>query len=65
MKSKTRTPFLRSTITGLPPGRVRPLALALSCVLLTACATVGPGYREPPPVDVGSGRWQANPSPQT
>ena len=29
--------------------------LALSCMLLTACATVGPDYREPPPVDVGSG----------
>ena len=55
MKSKTRTPFLRATVTGLTPGRVRPLALALSCVLLTACATVGPDYREPPPVDVGSG----------
>ncbi|HGY5998241.1 TPA: TolC family protein, partial [Aeromonas hydrophila] len=55
MKSKTRTPFLRATATGLTPGRVRPLALALSCVLLTACATVGPDYREPPPVDVGSG----------
>jgi outer membrane protein TolC len=55
MKSKTRTPFLRATVTGLTPGRVRPVALALSCVLLTACATVGPDYREPPPVDVGSG----------
>ena len=55
MKSKPRTPFLRATVTGLTPGRVRPVALALSCVLLTACATVGPDYREPPPVDVGSG----------
>jgi len=55
MKSKPRTPFLRATVTGLTPGRARPLALALSCVLLTACASVGPDYREPPPVDVGSG----------
>jgi hypothetical protein len=54
MKSKTRTTFLRATVTGVVPGRGRPLALALSCVLLTACATVGPDYREPPPVDVGS-----------
>ena len=52
MKSKPCTPFLRATITGLTPGRARPLALALSCVLLTACASVGPDYREPPPVDV-------------
>ena len=55
MKSKPRTPFLRATVTGLTPGRARPLVLALSCVLLTACASVGPDYREPPPVDVGSG----------
>jgi len=39
MKPDTRTPFL----------------LALSCVLLTACAAVGPDYREPPPVDIGRG----------
>ena len=38
MKSKPRTSFLRATITGLTPGRARPLALALSCVLLTAYA---------------------------
>lgn len=31
-----------------------PLASALACVVLTAC-TVGPEYREPPPVDTGSG----------
>ncbi|MCD6664104.1 MAG: efflux transporter outer membrane subunit [Comamonas sp.] len=57
MKSKTRTPLLRAATTGLAPGRMRmrPLALTLSCVLLTACAAVGPDYREPPPVDVGSG----------
>ena len=55
MKSNPRTPFLRATVTGLTPGRARPLVLALSCVLLTACASVGPDYREPPPVDVGSG----------
>ena len=55
MKPKTRIPFHRATATGTAPGRMRPLALALSCVLLTACAAVGPDYREPPPVDVGSG----------
>jgi NodT family efflux transporter outer membrane factor (OMF) lipoprotein len=40
---------------GLPPLPWRPLTLALSCVLLTACAAVGPDYREPPAVDVGNG----------
>ncbi|GMV01574.1 MAG: efflux transporter outer membrane subunit [Burkholderiaceae bacterium] len=55
MKSRIRTPFLRTIVTGPTPGHVRPLALVLSGVLLTACATVGPDYREPPPVDVGSG----------
>jgi NodT family efflux transporter outer membrane factor (OMF) lipoprotein len=55
MKPKICTPFLRTVTTSLTPGRMRPLALALSCVLLTACAAVGPDYHEPPPVDVGSG----------
>lgn len=55
MKPKTPTPVLHAAATGLAPGRVRPLALALSGLLLTACAAVGPDYREPPPVDVGSG----------
>ncbi|HNR22546.1 MAG TPA: efflux transporter outer membrane subunit [Steroidobacteraceae bacterium] len=55
MKADTPTPFLRATSTSLTPGRVRPHVLALSCVLLTACATVGPDYRGPPPVDVGGG----------
>ncbi len=54
---KTRTRHLSSRTPATPPAsrRLRPLALALSCVLLTACATVGPDYREPPPVDIGSG----------
>ncbi|MCL4185826.1 MAG: efflux transporter outer membrane subunit [Burkholderiaceae bacterium] len=55
MKPKIGPPLLHATATGLAPGRVRPLALALSCALLTACAAVGPDYREPPPVDIGSG----------
>ncbi len=55
MKPKTRTLLPRAAATGLRPGPLRPLALTLSCVLLTACAAVGPDYREPPPVDVGSG----------
>ena len=55
MKPKTRTPLFRAASTRLAPGRLRPIALALSCVLLTACATVGPDYLEPPPVDIGSG----------
>lgn len=37
------------------PGRLRPTALALCCLLLSACATVGPGYHQPPPVDTGQG----------
>ncbi len=55
MKPKTPTPVLHAAVTGLAPGRMRALALALSGLLLTACAAVGPDYREPPPVDVGSG----------
>ncbi len=55
MKPKTRTSLFRATDSASSPGRLRPLALALSCVLLTACASVGPDYREPPPVDIGSG----------
>ncbi|MGB7422361.1 MAG: efflux transporter outer membrane subunit [Comamonas sp.] len=50
MKLQTPTPVFR-----LVSGRTRALALALSGLLLTACAAVGPDYREPPPVDVGSG----------
>ena len=55
MKPETRIPFLRPTNSGPAPGQLRPMALALSCVLLAACATVGPDYREPPLVEVGSG----------
>jgi len=48
--------FNRPRISGLvlPPSRLRKLALVTAAGLLTACATVGPDYREPPPVDVGS-----------
>lgn len=55
MKPKTRSFLPGAAAKGQPPCPVRPLALALSCVLLTACAAVGPDYREPPPVDTGSG----------
>ncbi|TAN29966.1 MAG: efflux transporter outer membrane subunit [Castellaniella sp.] len=55
MKPKIPTPVLRAADSSLLPGRARALALALSCVLLTACAAVGPDYHEPPPVDVGTG----------
>lgn len=55
MKAKIRTPISHAAAEKPAPGRLRPLALALSCVLLTACAAVGPDYREPPPVDIGSG----------
>lgn len=37
------------------PARLRPLVLALSGLLLTACATVGPDYEAPPSVDTGQG----------
>lgn len=37
------------------PRRLHSLALALACTLLSACAAVGPDYREPPPVDIGDG----------
>lgn len=37
------------------PGRLRPTTLALCCLLLSACATVGPDYQQPPPVDTGQG----------
>lgn len=55
MRPMTRTPLSRKTAMALPVGRLRPLALALSCALLAACTTVGPDYREPPKVNVGSG----------
>lgn len=53
MKSTARTQLCREAAVRQTPGRLRPLAVALSCALLTACATVGPDYRGPPPVDVG------------
>ena len=54
---KTKPHHLSScTLAAKPTSKgLRPVALAMSCVLLTACATVGPDYREPPPVDMGSG----------
>ncbi len=55
MNHKTRTLLPRHAATALAPGHWRPFALALPCVLLAACAAVGPDYREPPPADVGSG----------
>lgn len=55
MKSMTRAQFYREAAVRQTPARLRPLALALSCALLTACAAVGPDYRQPPPVDIGDG----------
>ena len=66
MKSKPQhLPFLRATVTGLDSGAT---ALALSCVLLTACASVGPDYRascrRSTPAVAGFAA-AFNPSPQT
>ncbi|MFO7553438.1 MAG: TolC family protein [Haliea sp.] len=36
-------------------GHMRLASLALCCLLLSACATVGPDYQQPPPVDTGAG----------
>ncbi|SEF57280.1 efflux transporter outer membrane subunit [Thauera chlorobenzoica] len=55
MKSNARNLLFRAAAKGLTPRRLRPVALSLSCLLLTACAAVGPEYREPPPVNLGSG----------
>jgi len=57
MKSmaRARAQFVHEVIVHRMPVRMRPIALALSCALLTACVTVGPDYREPPPVDIGDG----------
>ncbi len=57
MKSGTHSPppFLRTAATDPIPEAARPLVMVLSSLLLTACATVGPDYLEPPPLDIGSG----------
>ena len=55
MKPMTHFLFFPAAASALAPGRLGPLALALSWVLLTACTVAGPTYREPPPVDIGSG----------
>ena len=55
MKTKVRNLSSRMPTAEPTSRRLRPLTLALSCVLLTACAAVGPDYREPPPVDIGNG----------
>ena len=58
----------RTVTTSTRPGPFRPSvllrlpAVALSCVLLSAC-TVGPDYRQPPPVHVGSG-WSLPVAPE-
>ena len=58
MKSKTHPPFLGAAAMKPTARCSGPLALALSCALLTACASVGPDYHEAPTLDVGSG-WSA------
>ena len=55
MNSDTCRHLVRPANTGPAPRRWHPLALALSGLLLTACAAVGPDYQAPPPVDTGSG----------
>ncbi|TAN25196.1 MAG: efflux transporter outer membrane subunit [Castellaniella sp.] len=55
MKPEPAISVLRAAGTGMTSGHKRTLALALSGLLLTACAAVGPDYRKPPPVDLGSG----------
>ena len=55
MKSEIRPSLYCTAAMVHAPERLRTFALAMSCVLLTACASVGPNYREPPPVDIGSG----------
>lgn len=55
MTAQARTLLSHAPSAESTPRRLRPLALALSCMLLTACTAVGPNYREPPPVDIGSG----------
>ena len=55
MKPEIPLSAIAVAATPAAPGRWRPWALALSCVLLTACAAVGPDYHAPPPVDTGSG----------
>jgi NodT family efflux transporter outer membrane factor (OMF) lipoprotein len=57
MKPHTRSRFVPAA-WAQALGRLRPLTMALCGGLLTACAAVGPDYREPPPVDVGSGWTQ-------
>jgi len=55
MKSMIHPSFLRAPAKGRAFAFLRPFGLGLSCVLLAGCAAVGPDYREPPPVDIGSG----------
>lgn len=55
MKSRTSFPVCGAPTKRPASERLRPVALALASILLTACAAVGPDYREPPPVDIGSG----------
>ena len=62
MKPSTlsRTPILASR-SQAAHRRARPSLVALASLLLAACTTVGPDYREPP-VPVGNGWSQAQPA---
>lgn len=53
MKTMIQTHLLHERTA--TPRRLRPLALAVSGLLLSACAAVGPDYQEPPHVNTGSG----------
>ncbi len=61
MKSGTHSRIFSAHASRPTSGPVRLFALALAGVVLTACAAVGPDYREPPPVDIGSG-WTLQPA---
>ncbi|NLF02108.1 MAG: TolC family protein [Anaerolineales bacterium] len=56
--SHPATPRWVTRCQGSPHGALRRLHwanLALACLLLSACVTVGPDYQEPPPVETGDG----------
>ncbi|HEY0887727.1 MAG TPA: efflux transporter outer membrane subunit [Ramlibacter sp.] len=60
MKIRIHAPTFSAAAKRAAPARMRLLAPVLTSVLLTACAAVGPDYREPPSVDIGNG-WTVQP----
>lgn len=55
MKAKSLARHPHSSVPDQLPRSRRLIAMAACTLLLTACASVGPDYHEPPPVDIGSG----------